>query len=85
MVVRENLKRPTRFTASKAPFYRKKNRAICWFKDSATEHLTRIRELVRVLEGHGVPVRTVKAKRVGYVVYEDQYQIVAQPFADTEC
>jgi hypothetical protein len=30
-------------------------------------------------------VRTIKAKRVGYVVYEDEYQIVAEPFADTEC
>jgi hypothetical protein len=29
-------------------------------------------------------VRTLKAKRVGYVVYEDEYQIVAEPFADTE-
>ena len=30
-------------------------------------------------------MRTLKAKRVGYVVYEDEYQIVAEPFADTEC
>jgi hypothetical protein len=80
-----NLRRPTRFTASKPPFYRKKNRAVCWFKDTATEHLARVRELVALLENHGVPVRTVKARRVGYVVYEDQYQIVAEPFADTGC
>jgi hypothetical protein len=35
----ENLEKPTRFTTSKPPFYRKKSRAISWFKDSATEHL----------------------------------------------
>jgi hypothetical protein len=81
----ENLERPTRFTASKAPFYRKKSRALSWFKDTATEHLSRVRELVAILENHGAPVRTLKAKRVGYVVYEDEYQIVAEPFADTEC
>ena len=81
----ENLERPTRFTASKAPFYRKKSRALSWFKDTATEHLARVRELVAILENHGVPVRTLKVKRVGYVVYEDKYQIVAEPFADTEC
>jgi hypothetical protein len=81
----ENLERPTRSTASKAPFYRKKSRALSWFKDTATEHLARVRELVAILDNHGVPVRTLKAKRVGYVVYEDEYQIVAQPFADTEC
>jgi len=81
----ENLERPTRFTASRAPFYRKKSRALSWFKDTATEHLARVRDLAAILENHGVPVRTVKAKRVGYVVYEDEYQIVAEPFADTEC
>jgi hypothetical protein len=35
----ENLERPSRFTASKAPFYRKQNKAICWFKDYAHTHL----------------------------------------------
>jgi hypothetical protein len=80
-----HLEEPTRFTASKPPFYRKKNRAVCWFKDTATQQLARVRELVAILENHGVPVRTVKAKRVGYIVYEDQHQIVAEPFADTEC
>jgi hypothetical protein len=81
----ENLEKPTRFTASKPPFYRKKNKAICWFKHTASEHLARVRELAAILDNHGVPVRTLKAKRVGYVVYEDEYQIVAEPFADTEC
>jgi hypothetical protein len=81
----ENLGKPTRFTASKPPFYRKKNKAICWFKHTASEHLARVRELAAILDNHGVPVRTLKAKRVGYVVYEDEYQIVAEPFADTEC
>lgn len=80
-----NLERPTRFTAAKAPFYRKRNRALSWFKDTAVEHLAHVRELVAILENHGVHVRTLKAKRVGYVVYEDECQIVAEPFADTNC
>ena len=78
-------KRPTRFTASKPPFYRKKSKAISWFKDSATEHLARVCEFVAILETHGVPVRMLKAQRVGYVVYEDKYQVVAEPFADMTC
>ena len=41
----ENLEKPTRFTASKPPFYRKKNKAISWFKDSANEHLAQVRSL----------------------------------------
>lgn len=81
----ENLERPTRFTASKPPFYRKKSRAISWFKDSATQHLARVRELVAILETNGVPVRMLKAQRVGYVVYEDKYQVVAEPFSDMTC
>jgi hypothetical protein len=81
----ENLQKPTRFTASKAPFYRKKSRALSWFKDTANEHLVRVRDLVAILDNHGVFVHTLKAKRVGYVVYEDEYQIVAEPFADMQC
>lgn len=79
----KNLPKPTRFTAAKPPFYRKKNKAISWFKDGAHEHLAKIRELVAILEHHGVSVRMLNASRVGYVVYEDEYQVVAEPFADT--
>ena len=79
----KHLEKPTRFTASKPPYYRKKNVAISWFKDTAHEHLARVRELVVILEHHGVSVRMLKANRVGYIVYEDEFQIVAQPFSDT--
>jgi hypothetical protein len=78
----ENLEKPKRFTASKPPFYRKQNKAISWFKDSAREHLTRIRDLVAILENHGISVQMLKTDRVGYVVYEDEFQIVAEPFMD---
>jgi hypothetical protein len=76
----ENLEKPTRFTASKPPFYRKPNKAVSWFKDSANEHLNYVRELVAILQNHGVIVQLLKTERVGYVVYEDEYQIVAEPF-----
>ena len=61
----KNLAKPTRFTASKPPYYRKKNRAISWFKDNAHEHIARIREMVAILENHGVAVRMLKTERVG--------------------
>ena len=79
----KHLQEPTRFTASKPPFYRKQKRAISWFKDTAHEHLARVRELVAILEHHGVSVRMLSATRVGYIVYEDEFQIVAEPFTDT--
>jgi len=77
----KNLPKPTRFTSSKPPYYRKKNRAISWFKDSAHEHISQIRSLVAILENHRISVEMLKTNRVGYVVYEDEYQIVAEPFA----
>jgi hypothetical protein len=77
----ENLEKPTRFTASKPPFYRKPNKAISWFKDTARDHLAHMRDLVAILQNHGISVRMLKTERVGYVLYEDEYQIVAEPFA----
>jgi hypothetical protein len=77
----KNLDTPTRFTASKPPLGRKQSKAISWFKETAKEHIARIRILVAILENHGVSVQMLKTDRVGYVVYEDEYQIVAEPFA----
>jgi hypothetical protein len=77
-----HLEKPTRFTAAKPPHYRKQSKAISWFRDTAHEHIAHIREMVAILESHGVSVRMLKADRVGYVVYEDEHQVVAQPFSD---
>ena len=79
------LRMPTRFTAAKPPYGRKKNKAICWFRDSAHAHIWQIWGFVAILQEHGVPVQMLKANRVGYVVYEDEYQVVAVPFAETRC
>ncbi len=79
----EHLEKPTRFTASKPPYVRKPNKAISWFKDNATAHISHIRDLVGILENHGITVQMLKTDRVGYVVYEDEFQIVAEPFGDS--
>ena len=75
-----HLEKPTRLTASKPPFSAKKNKAISWFKDTAHAHLDKMRNMVAILENHGVLVRMLTTDRVGYVVYEDEFQIVAEPF-----
>jgi hypothetical protein len=77
----KNLSKPSRFTTAKPPYYRKKNRAISWFKDTAHEHIAKVRSLVSILQSHGVSVEMLKTELVGYVVYEDEYQVVAEPFA----
>ena len=77
------LKRPDRFSRSRRP--NRKNRAICWFKSSAKEHIEKAREMIAILENHGVLILMLKTDRPGYVVYEDEFQIVAEPFADVNC
>jgi len=40
-------------------------------------------ELKRVMEANGHSVHVVRKNRVGYIVYEDDVQVIAEPFADT--
>jgi len=81
----QHLEKPTRFTASKPPYYRKAQRAISWFKEDAVDHIAKVREMAAFIERRGIEVRVLTAQRVGYVVYEDEFQIVAEPFADVVC
>jgi len=57
-------------------------RSICWFRCTAHEHLARARELATILEDRDVFIRTIKCYKTGYVLYEDEVQVLAQPFAD---
>jgi hypothetical protein len=36
------------------------------------------------LEKFGHPVTMLTESRIGYVVYEDELQVVAEPFSDTQ-
>ena len=36
-----------------------------------------------VLEAHGYHVSILLEERLGYIVYEDEHQVIAEPFADT--
>jgi len=77
----KNLAAPRRFARSRKP--RAARRAIVWFKGSAVEHISRMRQLVHVLREHGVAVSELSTERIGYVVFEDPHQVAAEPFADT--
>jgi hypothetical protein len=81
----QNLDKPDRFTTAKPPHYRKQAKAIAWFKHSALEHIARARQMAEILGRHGITVEVHQAQRVGYVVYEDEFQIVAEPFSDVRC
>ena len=75
---------PERFNRSKSKgYYRRKSRGVAWFRDSATECISRMHELKRIVECSGCPVDIVREERVGYIVYEDEWQVIAEPFSET--
>jgi hypothetical protein len=80
----KNLEIPTRFnrTSSKG-FYRRTTRGISWLKDTAAAHLEHMHAIRRLLQLYGHGVGILAETRVGYVIYEDEFQVVAEPFADT--
>ena len=70
----QNLEKPTSFGRNKLRL------GICWFKTGATEHISRIWEMVQILERNGIYVKKIRTGRPGYVIYEDEWQLVAEPF-----
>jgi hypothetical protein len=70
----ENLHGPTSFGRDKLRL------GICWFKTGSTEHISHIWGMVRILERNGIYVKKIKTDRPGYVIYEDEWQLVAEPF-----
>lgn len=70
----ENLGKPTSFGRDKG------RRGICWFKTGSAEHISRIWEMVQILERNGVYVKKIRTDKPGYVIYEDEWQLVAEPF-----
>jgi hypothetical protein len=81
----KNLETPTRFNRTKSKgFYRRKTRGIARFKDTASDHLARMHQIKGVLERYGHSVIMLSETRVGYVIYDDAFQVVAEPFSDTQ-
>ena len=76
-----HLKRPRRLTETRRP--NAPDRAISWIKASAVDHVSRMRELVSLLEHKGLTVEELRTVRPGYVVYEDEFQVATIPFAET--
>ena len=74
----EHLRRPDRLAWSSRP--NAPERAVTWIKASAVEHVSRLRELVALLEHKSIVVEELRTERPGYVVYEDEHQVAAMPF-----
>ncbi len=82
-----NLAQPRRFSHHRAGFRRsasgiwvKQPIAISWFKANASAHLRHIRQMATLLGRMGVELHELRTRRPGYVVFEDDHQVVAVPF-----
>lgn len=69
-----NLEKPTSFGRDTLRL------GICWFKTEAAEHISRIWEMAQILERNGIYIKKIRTDKPGYVVYEDEWQLVAEPF-----
>jgi hypothetical protein len=58
-------------------------KGLSWFKPTAKEHIAKAFELKAILEENGYAIEVLKESRIGYVTFEDEFQIVAEPFSDT--
>jgi hypothetical protein len=70
----DNLNKPTSFGRDRLRL------GICWFKTGAAEQISRVWEMVRILERNGIYVKKIRTDKPGYVIYEDEWQLVAEPF-----
>jgi hypothetical protein len=73
-----NLPLPKRVARSRRP--NGHHAAVSWFKQSATEHISMARELAAILEAHDIATTMLTTDRPGYIVYEDDVQVLAEPF-----
>lgn len=62
----KNLEKPTSFGRNKLRL------GICWFKTEAREHISRIWEMVDIIERNGIYVKKIRTDKPGYVIYEDE-------------
>jgi hypothetical protein len=53
--------------------------AVSWFKVSASEHIKNLREISSIIECHGAIVEFLHTDKPGYILYEDEYQVFAEP------
>ena len=80
----EHLRTPARFNRTTSKGHDRRNtKGIAWFRDNTTECISRMHQLRHVLESNGHVVTMIRESRVGYIVYEDSLQVVAEPFSET--
>lgn len=78
---KDNLPIPDRFAASRR--HNAKHSGISWIRASAHDHMRRLRRIAELLQSIGTSVDELRTTRPGYILYEDEHQVVALPFDGT--
>jgi len=80
----KHLPKPARFNRTRSKgYYRRATRGIAWFRETAVECIGQMHRMKSVLEAQGHEVLLICESRIGYIVYEDRFQVIAEPFAET--
>jgi hypothetical protein len=58
-------------------------RAVSWFKSQSKECISRVWSVVHILEENGIAITKITIEDPGYVIYEDEFQVVAWPSGAT--
>ncbi len=70
---------PTRFARRRNP-YHKETHGVSWAKATAVEFVRHLHAIADILGRYDIAVHVVRTTRPGYVVHEDDWQVVAEPF-----
>ncbi len=81
---RKNLSIPDKFNRSKSKGrYRRNTKGLSWFREDSHEVIEKSFELIQLLKNNGFVIEILRTDRVGTIVYGDDKQVVAEPYADT--
>ena len=74
-----NLPIPTRF-ARKRNVAHKETHGASWVRSSALEAIRCLHAIADIARRHEYSIEVIQTERPGYVVYQDEWQVVAEPF-----
>jgi len=79
-----HLKIPKEFDLRGAGTDHERQRTLFWFKQDAHEHVQRMQQVGVMLGHHGIATRMLRSALPGRIIYQDDHQIGAVPFRDTQ-
>jgi hypothetical protein len=82
--IERHLAAPKRFTSTSSKgWYRRQARGLSWLRGTAVGHVAHLRALSALVHSTGREVAELAETRIGYIVYQDEQQVIAEPFRDT--